>query len=136
MSAESGNGECRSDETVLIAEDEAALRRFVRALLELDGYTVLEAGDGPTALQVAAAHRGSIQLLLSDVVMPGGLSGPDLAEAFARQHPGAAVLLMSGHTDEQVLRHGLCPETMEFLRKPFGATVLRERVRELLSRTA
>ncbi len=131
MDSECGNAWV-SDATVLLVEDEEALRQMLRTLLELQGCTVLEAADGPTALRMVTEHPGPIHLLLSDVVLPGGFHGPDLAEALARQRPGAAVLLTSGHTDDRVVGHGLRPESMQFLRKPFSVPVLMEKLQEIL----
>ncbi len=134
MSAQRGNGGGSSVETVLLVEDEAAVRGMLRTLLEMQGYTVVEAADGPTALRMLTEHPGPIHLLLSDVMLPGGVHGPDLAEAFTRQHPGAAVLLTSGYSEHQVLGHGLDPQGVAFLPKPFSPGALMRKVRELLSR--
>lgn len=117
-------------ETILVVEDEPAVRTLAARMLRAAGYTVLEAGSGEEAAAISQ-RQASIQLLLCDVVMPG-LSGPDVAIGFAERHPTAAVLFMSGYTDDQVAHHGLRPEQAPLLGKPFGRSQLLEAVREAL----
>ena len=93
-------------ETVLLVEDEETVRTLTRMVLEKQGYTVVAAGSGAEALRLAEQHSGPIHLLISDVVMPG-MSGPQVAEGLALLRPGAAVLYISGYTDEAVTRHGM-----------------------------
>ena len=121
----------RGSETLLVAEDEAMLRSILRECLEDGGYVVLEAGDGPEALRVAEGHPGSIDLLVTDVVMPG-MSGRELAERLRASRPGLRVLFLSGYTDDAVVRHGVSSDEEAFLQKPFSVEDLAHRVREVL----
>ena len=116
--------------TVLLVEDEAGVRRLAREVLSRYGYRVLEAGDGNEALRVAGAHEGPIDLLLTDVVMPG-MSGAELAERFHALRPEAPVLYASGYADEAVMRLGI-RDGVPFLQKPFEPDDLVRRVRELV----
>jgi PAS domain S-box-containing protein len=118
-------------ETVLLVEDEAALRRLSRRVLAQFGYTVLEAPDGEEALHLAEAYRGPINLVLTDVVMPR-LNGRDLAERVRASHPEARVLFMSGYVDDAVVQHGLQTQSIALLRKPFTPYALAARIREVL----
>jgi two-component system, cell cycle sensor histidine kinase and response regulator CckA len=119
------------DETILLVEDEAIVRRLVAEILEDAGYTVLQAGDGNSALELVRRHQGALDLLVTDVVMPG-MSGRDVATAISSLRPGLEVLYMSGYTDSAIVKHGaLDPETA-FLQKPFSADDLTRKVRSLL----
>jgi CheY-like chemotaxis protein len=99
------------------------------------GYRVLEADSGVEALSVAAAHNGPLDLLLTDVVMPG-VNGRILAEQMKARYPAMRVLYMSGYTDDIVDRHGAFEDSGAYLQKPFGAEALRQKVREVLGRGA
>jgi two-component system, cell cycle sensor histidine kinase and response regulator CckA len=125
----------RGTETVLLVEDEAAVRAIARETLVRHGYTVLVAEDGPSGLEVARAHDGDIALLLTDVVMPG-MNGRVLAELLTRERPETAVLFMSGYTEDEVLHRGVEGERMAFMSKPFTPLALAARVRELLDGAA
>jgi CheY-like chemotaxis protein len=125
----------RGSETVLLVEDEASLRKLVRECLEASGYTVLEASHGTAALERSERHPGRIDLLMTDVVMPG-MSGRELAERLRASRPEIRILYMSGYTDDAVVLHGVLAEDMAFLQKPFTAAELAGRVREVLDRTA
>jgi PAS domain S-box-containing protein len=118
-------------ETVLLVEDESTVRALAKHVLESHGYAVLDATDGEHALEVVAGHRGVIELLVTDLVMPR-LGGRQLAQALMRERPGLRVLFMSGYTDEAVLRNGHLPSGEAFLHKPFSPTTLARRVRALL----
>jgi len=118
-------------ETVLLVEDEDAVRSLARHVLRSCGYTVLEAGDGRTAVELVEDHKGTIDLLLSDVVMPY-LGGRQLAERLAALRPGLKVLFLSGYTDDAVVRHGVLEADYAFLQKPFTPTSLAQKVRAVL----
>jgi CheY-like chemotaxis protein len=100
-------------------------------VLEGAGYRVLEASSGFEALRVSAGHNGRLDLLLTDVVMPG-MSGRELAERLAPVRPAMKVLYMSGHTDDAIFHHGVTQAGTGFLQKPFTPDALERRVRELL----
>ncbi|MCE9565775.1 MAG: PAS domain-containing protein [Planctomycetes bacterium] len=121
----------RGTETVLVVEDDAAVRTLTRHILGRAGYAVLEAAGGNEALRVAADHPGTIHLLVTDVVMPG-LGGPAAAELLAERRPGLRVLFVSGYTDDAVVRHGILHDKVNFLQKPFAPTALAWKVREVL----
>ena len=122
-------------ETILLVEDEASLRELVGECLEASGYKVLEAGHGMAALEVGELHPGRIDLLLTDVVMPG-MSGRELAERLRGSRPEIRTVYMSGYTDDAVVLHGILAEDMAFLQKPFTAAELARRVREVLDQPA
>jgi two-component system cell cycle sensor histidine kinase/response regulator CckA len=115
-------------ETVLLVEDEDSVRSLVRRVLQRQGYTVLEASNGAEALRIAERHRGTIPLLVTDMMMPG-MSGTVLAEQFTRRRPGARVLFMSGYTDDQFPTLG---PGKELLLKPFEPAELARRARTVL----
>jgi len=117
--------------TILLVEDEVDLRKLARRILIRNGYIVLEAADGPTALQLAEQHAGPIDLLVSDMVMPR-MDGRQLAERLAAARPGIKVLLMSGYTDDAVMRHGVLNSETAFLQKPFAVEALPAKVRQVM----
>src|SRR5438445_1650270 len=121
----------RGAETVLVVEDAAAVRMVTRQVLERYGYTVLEAPNGETALRLAAKHHGPIQLLLTDVVMPG-LSGRQLAEQLSRLRPVMKVLYVSGYADNAIVHHGILDSGVAYLQKPFTPESLARRARDVL----
>ena len=118
-------------ETILLAEDNAGLRKLAMRVLEPAGYTVLGAATAEEALRLLERHEGSVHLLLSDVVMPG-MSGRQLAEHLAQTRPGLKVLYMSGYTSDTIVRHGVLEAQVPFLNKPFSAAALLQKVREVL----
>jgi PAS domain S-box-containing protein len=120
-------------ETILLAEDEDAVRSFARRVLERSGYTVLEARSGEEALLMAEQHGGSIHLLLTDVVMPG-MNGPKLAELICASRPQIRVLYVTGYTDNAVVHRGLLDNDVAFMQKPFTVESLTRRVRRILER--
>ncbi len=119
-------------ETILVVEDEDRVRALVCNVLKLSGYAVLSAGDGVEALKIAEAHPGQIDLLLTDVVMPLGIGGRQVAEGVRKLYPQIAVLFMSGYTDDAVMRQGKFEADTHFLQKPFGPSVLSQKIREIL----
>jgi DNA-binding response OmpR family regulator len=118
-------------ETVLLVEDEPDVRKIACLSLEAQGYKVLEAADGQTAGEVAAAHTAPIHLLVTDVVMPRK-GGRQLAEEVRGARPDIKVLFMSGYTDDAVVRHGITEHTDHFLQKPFTPLGLARKVRSVL----
>jgi CheY-like chemotaxis protein len=121
----------RGSETILLVEDEAAVRRTAARMLQRQGYTVLQAGDGVEALRLLEEHRGPLQLLLTDVVMPG-MKGRELAERVADLRPEIKVLFASGYTDDVILRHRLLERGGMLMDKPFTVQSLAGKVREVL----
>jgi PAS domain S-box-containing protein len=118
-------------ETVLLVEDEAHVRKFLRHSLQLNGYTVLEAASGTEALKVCAEHKGEIALLVTDVIMPQ-LNGRQLAEQAATLQQDLRVLYISGYTDHVLDDHGVLAPGIAFLQKPVTPKALAEKVREML----
>lgn len=118
-------------ETILLVEDEPAVRGLVQETLRLHGYTVLEARHGIEALMTGAKYQGPIHLLLTDVVMPQ-MSGPEVAEKIQVVRPGIKVLFMSGYPDHPVFEQGGFSRETSFLPKPFTPNVLAKKVRDVL----
>jgi two-component system, cell cycle sensor histidine kinase and response regulator CckA len=118
-------------ETVLLVEDDDALRALARRILSAHGYAVIEAKTAAEAIATASARQGEIQLLVSDVVLPG-ISGLDLASTLTSQRPSMAVLYMSGYATGILGRYGSIPPAAFFLRKPFTNDGLLRKVREAL----
>lgn len=123
----------RGAETVLVVEDEPAVRELTARVLRGAGYTVLEAPGGEEALKWVESHRGAIHLLLTDAVM-AGMSGRELAERIEATRPGTKVVYMSGYTDNAIVRHGLLEPGVALLQKPFTPIALARKVREVLDR--
>jgi PAS domain S-box-containing protein len=123
----------RGHETILFVEDEDALRRVGREILVRQGYTILAAAGGAEALATAAEHHGVIDMVATDVVMPG-MSGTEVVTGLRALHPRAKVLYMSGYTDDAVVRRGIVAPGMAFLQKPFSAATLARKVREVFDR--
>jgi two-component system cell cycle sensor histidine kinase/response regulator CckA len=118
-------------ETILLVEDDAEVRDLARRVLQRQGYTLLQAEDGQTAMQMAAKHSGPFHLLLTDVVMPG-MSGTALAEQLTQTHPHLKVLYMSGYADNAIVQRSLLEPGVAFLQKPFTPTDLARKVRKVL----
>jgi two-component system cell cycle sensor histidine kinase/response regulator CckA len=121
----------RGQETVLLVEDEEAVRESEREYLEGQGYTVLAAGDGPAALELAASCGREIHILVTDVVMPG-MSGNELGNRLLAQRPGLKILYVSGYAENTILQHGLAELGDCFLQKPFTLTALAAKIRKIL----
>ncbi len=124
----------RGNETVLLVEDDDAVRKFSERTLRSSGYAVLEARDGVDALRVAKEYAGPIHLLLTDLVMPR-MGGRQLTEILTRTRPETQVLLMSGYTDE-ISMHSPTEPHHALLHKPFSPSLLSKKVRELLDDAA
>jgi CheY-like chemotaxis protein len=118
-------------ETVLVVEDEPAVREVVRAMLERRGYTVLLASDGEQAMRVSRTHESPIDLLLTDVVLPRS-NGRRVAELLCMERPDLKVLFMSGYTEDAIHQHGELDEGVVLVEKPFTDLTLARRIRERL----
>jgi CheY-like chemotaxis protein len=121
----------RGTETILLVEDDESVRPLVVRILSRCGYEVLEAGNGADAIQLVASRSGPVNLLVSDVVMPG-MGGRELAGRILAQHPECKVLFISGYTDDAVIRHGMVAAEFAFLQKPFTASSVARKVRSIL----
>jgi len=118
------------NETILIIEDDEAVRKMVTRILKRLGYTVLQAGSGQDALKLLEA-QDRVDLVITDVVMPT-MSGPDLVTKITEQNPGIPTLYMSGYPDEAIAHHGVIEEGITFLEKAFSPQTLTRLVRQLL----
>jgi two-component system cell cycle sensor histidine kinase/response regulator CckA len=127
VSRESPHG----NETLLLVEDEMAVRQSTREFLMRSGYTVLEAHDGEHALHISREYPDPIQMMITDVVMPQ-MGGARLAEQLASERPDMKVLFVSGYAENTFLRHGTIDVTTRFLQKPFSLRMLAAKIREVL----
>jgi CheY-like chemotaxis protein len=138
------NGEPSSDsdvgggnETVLVVEDEPVLRDLAQVILEECGYRVLSAASGPEALDVWESKGGAIDLLLTDMVMPNGLSGVDLAEELIQRKPSLRIIFTSGYTMDEVSTSFLMKHNnARYLQKPYSRDTLALNVRQTLDQSA
>ena len=117
-------------ETILVVEDDAALRSYTTEIMAELGYRVLQAHDGPSALQVL--EKNQVELLFTDVVMPGGMNGRQLADEAVRRHPGLKVLFTTGYTRNAIVHHGRLDPGVQMIGKPFSFNDLGVKVRTLL----
>jgi DNA-binding NtrC family response regulator len=124
------------NETILLAEDDPALRNAVRTTLSQLGYRILEASTGVRALEVWRQHRAEIGLLLTDLVMPDGMTGKVLTERIHQENPRLKVIYMSGYSTEVSAKDFALKEGVNFLNKPFSAYKLAQTVRNNLDRQA
>jgi len=116
----------RQPGTVLLVEDEESVRELVRTTLERQGYTVLDTGQGDVAVQMAASHAGRIDILISDLVLPG-IGGRELGLKVSESHPETKILFVSGYPEDMVAGPGI-----EFLQKPFTLQALAGKVHDVL----
>jgi CheY-like chemotaxis protein len=114
-----------------LVEDEESVRSLTRLILQQGGYRVLEASNGEEALDALAQHREPIDLLVTDVVMPG-VGGRELAERLLAKDPDLRILYLSGYTDDAVVRNGVLRDQVQFLQKPFTPAAFSQKVREVL----
>jgi CheY-like chemotaxis protein len=128
---DAGHQQARSGETILVVEDDPDVRRLVVSQLRDLGYRLLEAGNGPEA--AAILNDGvHVDLLFTDVVMPGGISGRELAETALRQRPSLKVLFTTGYTEDSMIHQGRLNPGVHLLSKPYKKKVLAERLRRIL----
>ena len=125
-------GRAEGQATVLVVDDEAMLRDIIREALEAYGYRVLMAGHGDEALRLADGTPAAIDVLLTDVVLPG-MSGPDLAAAILKQRSATRVVFMSGHIEAELVHYGVHEPGLNFLQKPFTPAELAAKLREVLA---
>ncbi len=118
-------------ETILVVEDQEAIRDLVQRSLSAYGYRVLTARDGLDALSLCQNYPSAIQLVLTDVVMPN-MGGKTLVEQLLPLRPDLKVLFMSGYTDQAIVHHGIIDPTTPFIHKPFSSAVLADKVRQVL----
>jgi CheY-like chemotaxis protein len=118
-------------ETVLLSEDEQDVREIAREFLESGGYTVIEAKNGKEAMELAAQHGGKIDLLVTDMVMPG-MTGQELAVRLQREYPGLAVVFMSGYSEHAATEMANADPSVRLMTKPFSRAAMLRTVREIL----
>ncbi len=123
----------RGTETILLVEDEEQVRDLAHRILEMNGYHVLAAPNGPEALTLVDQEPGPIDLLLTDVIMPGGLNGLELAQHLLVRRPQLKVIYMSGYTDDVLIDRSLFTPGFAFLQKPFNAAGLTGKLREVMN---
>jgi CheY-like chemotaxis protein len=124
----------RGTETLLVVEDEPAMKHLAAGVLKAQGYTVLHANNGQDALKVAHEHKGSpIRLVVSDVIMPR-MGGKVMAEWLKTSYPDIKILFTSGYTDDAIAHHGVLETGVEFLSKPYTPATLTRKVRKMLDR--
>jgi CheY-like chemotaxis protein len=129
--AEDAAGSLDGSETVLVAEDEDAVRQIIERALQARGYRVMAARDGREALALAGRHAGQIDLLVTDVVMPD-MNGRELSARLTQARPKVRTLFLSGYTDDAILHHGVLEDGVSFLQKPFSLVALARKVREVI----
>ncbi|WP_424140569.1 response regulator [Roseomonas chloroacetimidivorans] len=122
----------RGSATVLVVEDEPAVREVAATILRDLGYRVLEAADGAEALRVFGENGAKVDLLLSDVILPGGMKGHELARKLNEVRPGLPVLFMSGYTENAIVHHGRLDDGVHFIGKPFEREQLARKVARAL----
>ncbi|MEM7251516.1 MAG: response regulator, partial [Pseudomonadota bacterium] len=126
-------GALQGNEVIVLVEDDRQVRDLARQILEAHGYRVLSAADGEEALQVIASYGQDVDLVITDVVMPG-LSGSELHEQLSEKYPGLAVLFMSGYADDVIAHRGVLDSNTPFIAKPFSVIDLLEMVRSSLDK--
>ena len=116
---------------ILVVDDDPAVRQVAARVLQRAGYRVLQAGEGAEALDVARGYPGRLDLLLTDVVMPG-MNGRELGERLAEERPDTRMLYMSAYTEDEVILRGVRVAEVNFLYKPFSLEGLTQAVRQIL----
>jgi CheY-like chemotaxis protein len=123
----------KGSETILVVEDDEVVRNLATRILKKQGYKVLEAPNGGSALIMCEDFKETINLIITDVVMPG-MSGRNLVDRLREIHPEMKVLFMSGYTDNVIVHHGILEKEIDFIQKPFTIENLSKKVREILER--
>jgi CheY-like chemotaxis protein len=118
-------------ETLLIVENETAIRNLLQMALRKNGYTVLAAESGREALELVRVHAGPLDLLITDVMMPD-MDGPELVRQLTTIRPETRTLFMSGYLDDALGEHGILPANVNFIQKPFSPRVIAQKVRDIL----
>jgi CheY-like chemotaxis protein len=126
----------RGSATVLMVEDDPAVREVAATILKELGYHVLEAGDAEEALRTFGAHASSVDLLLSDVVLPGALRGKELAERITAVRPEVKILFMSGYTENSIVHQGRLDDGVQLIGKPFTREQLARKVADVIGAAA
>jgi PAS domain S-box-containing protein len=121
----------RGSETILLVEDDEMVRTLVRETLQREGYQILDAPGPLEARRISEQHKGAIQLMITDVVMPK-VNGRELAEQLGKRRPDMRVLYMSGYTDNAIMNSGVLEKDVAFIQKPFTPAVMAEKVRDVL----
>jgi CheY-like chemotaxis protein len=121
------------NETILLVEDEHAVRGLAKRILETHGYLVLESHHGRDAIRISDEYPGPIHLLVTDVIMPE-MSGRQVADRLAESRPEIRVLFVSGYTDNAIMHHGVLEASTAFLQKPFTRDSLARKVRQVLDK--
>jgi CheY-like chemotaxis protein len=128
----SGASAPHGSETILLVEDDALVRQLAHRALRKQSYMVLEASNGAEALHVEQTYRAPIDLVITDVILPGGLSGIQVAQRLVARRPNLKVLYISGYTDNAIGHHGVLKPGLAFLQKPFTPDSLAWKVRVVL----
>jgi CheY-like chemotaxis protein len=134
QSAEQLAPEGTSEETILVLEDDDDVRAYSVEVLRELGYRVIEAHDGPSALRLLERQEGRVDLLFSDVVLPGGMNGANVAEEARKLRPGLKVLFTTGYARNAIVHHGRLDPGVELITKPFSYADLAARVRDMLDK--
>jgi CheY-like chemotaxis protein len=119
-------------ETILVCEDDDDVRAYTVEMLRELGYRILEAHDGPSALRLLARQEGKVDLLFSDIVLPGGMTGADVAREARKLQAGLPVLFTTGYARNAIVHHGRLDEGVQLLTKPFSYQDLSTRIRDIL----
>ncbi len=123
----------RGSATILVVEDDAAVREIATAILSELGYRIFEAGDGEEGLRVFGAHAAAISMVLTDVVLPGKVRGREMAEQIKAIRPDVQILYMSGYTENSIVHHGRLDDGVQLVSKPFKREQLARKVAETLA---
>jgi CheY-like chemotaxis protein len=121
----------KGDETILLVEDNAEVRHTTRTMLQDLGYTIIDAGNGEAALTLAEQHKGKIDLLMTDIIMPG-INGRELSEKLTDSRPDMKTLFCSGYTDNVIVLNGVIEKNINFIGKPYSMQNLAGKIREVI----